>query len=98
MTVELFRMGERIKNLREASNLTQAELARKLGLSRSAVNAWEMGLSVPSAAYVVALSKQLGVSTDYLLGINSSSTVSIDGLDGKQVKIIVDLIDYFRSL
>ncbi|MBP1572946.1 MAG: helix-turn-helix transcriptional regulator [Oscillospiraceae bacterium] len=98
MTYELFRIGERIKNLRETNRLTQAELARKLGLSRSAVNAWEMGLSMPSALYVVELAKQFHVSTDYLLGMNSSSTISIDGLDYRQVKIVADLIDYFRTL
>lgn len=36
-------MGERIKRLREASNLTQPELGEAVGVSRSAVAQWEDG-------------------------------------------------------
>ena len=45
-------IGERIKDLREKLNMTQTALARRLGLSRSAVNAWEMGVSIPSVPYL----------------------------------------------
>ena len=57
MSKELFSLAEKIKILREKSGLTQAEIARTLGLSRSSVNAWEMGLSVPSTQYIVELAK-----------------------------------------
>ncbi len=40
---------ERIKKLREKQGYTQTELAKMLGVTRSCVNAWEMGISVPSA-------------------------------------------------
>ena len=40
-------IDERIKSLREKRDLTQSDLARKLGITRSSVNAWEMGISVP---------------------------------------------------
>ena len=39
---------ERIKKLREKQGYTQTELAKMLGVTRSCVNAWEMGISVPS--------------------------------------------------
>lgn len=48
MSKELFSLAEKIKLLRETTGMTQAELARILGISRSGVNAWEMGLSIPS--------------------------------------------------
>ncbi|MBQ8235442.1 MAG: helix-turn-helix transcriptional regulator [Clostridia bacterium] len=41
-------ISDKIKILREKNSLTQAELARELGITRSGVNAWEMGISVPS--------------------------------------------------
>ena len=60
MTKELLTVAERIKSLREKLELTQAEIARQLGISRAGVNAWEMGLAVPSTQYVVELAKMFG--------------------------------------
>ena len=69
MAKELFPLAGKIKQLREKSEMTQAELARELGLTHSSINAWEMGLSVPSTPFIVELAKLFGVSTDYLLGL-----------------------------
>ena len=44
---------ERIRDLREKGHMTQTALAKKLGITRSSVNAWEMGISVPSTQYLV---------------------------------------------
>lgn len=40
--------ADRIKTLREARGWTQAELARRLNMTRNGVNSWEQGLSMPS--------------------------------------------------
>lgn len=42
-----------IKSLRETAGLSQSALAKRLGVTRSSVNAWEMGLSIPTAQYIV---------------------------------------------
>lgn len=57
MAKELFLLADKIRHIREQAGITQAELARKLGLTRSSVNSWEMGLSVPSTPYVIELAK-----------------------------------------
>ncbi|MDR0819021.1 MAG: helix-turn-helix domain-containing protein [Oscillospiraceae bacterium] len=90
-------MAEKIKLLREKSGLTQAELARKLGLTRSGVNGWEMGLVIPSTSSIVELSKIFNVSTDYLLGMDANSTININGLTNKEVAVIADLIKCFKD-
>ena len=41
-----------IRELRERAGVSQAALARRVGVTRSAVNAWEMGLSIPTTQYV----------------------------------------------
>ena len=46
-------ISDNIKRLRENMGLSQAALARKLGVTRASVNAWEMELSSPTAAYLV---------------------------------------------
>lgn len=97
MAKELFYMADRIKMLRERSGLKQADLARILGISRSGVNAWEMGLTVPSTQYVVELAKLFNVSTDYLLGVEKNAVISVEGLSEKQVKVLLDTIECFKN-
>ncbi|MBQ8146020.1 MAG: helix-turn-helix transcriptional regulator [Clostridia bacterium] len=88
---------DRIKLLREKSGMTQSELSRKLGITRSGVNAWEMGLSIPSTQYVVELALLFNVSTDYLLGLNSTATVSVAGLQDREIAAIVELINCLKG-
>ena len=89
-------IGERIKEVREKNQMTQSALAKRYGISRSAVNAWEMGISVPSAQYLVELSLLFGVSTDYLLGLDHSETIDIGFLEEDEKQIICALLNCFR--
>jgi len=88
---------ERIKELREKNNYTQASLAKKLNVTRSSVNAWEMGISVPSTTLIVELAKLFQVSTDYLLGLSENVGLDISSLNDREVMILYDLIQYFKS-
>ena len=97
MAKELFSMAERLKNLREHSGRTQVELANVLGLTRSSVNAWEMGISIPSTPYIVELSKLYRVSTDHLLGMGETKTISVAGLSERQIGLLVELIQSFQA-
>lgn len=90
-------IADRIKDLRIQHNLTQAELAKKLNITRSSVNAWEMGISTPSTAYLIELSQLFHVSTDYLLGLSATSTLDISSLNEEEINIVYSLIEYFRS-
>ena len=60
-------LGARIAALRRAAGWNQAELARRLQISPSAVGMYEQGRREPSADTLVELGKVLGVSVDYLL-------------------------------
>ena len=86
-----------IKSLRETAGLSQSALAKRLGVSRSSVNAWEMGLSIPTAQYIVELSQLFHVSTDYLLGLNNTQAIYIDRLSQEEKQILYSLIHYFQD-
>ena len=90
-------VADRIKSLREQRGLTQTELSKQLGITRSSVNAWEMGISVPSTQYIVELAGIFGVSTDYLLGVDTSASISVAGLDDDDVRIVHALIEHLRG-
>lgn len=57
----------RIAALRRQKGLSQAQLAKQLGVSPSAVGMYEQGRREPSADTLVALSEVFGVSVDFLL-------------------------------
>lgn len=88
---------EKIKELRENAGYSQSQLAKKLDVTRSSVNAWEMGLSMPTTQYVVALSKLFHVSTDYLLGLEAAKTLVLDGYNETELELIYNLINYIDS-
>ncbi len=84
-----------IKTLREEAGYSQAQLAKKLDVTRSSVNAWEMGLSTPTTHYVVELAKLFHISTDYLLGLKSEKHIVLDGYSKSEIELIYSLIKYF---
>lgn len=89
--------ADRIKALREARGWTQAELARKMNMTRNGINSWEQGLSMPSPPSLVELSQLFSVSTDYLLGIEKHSTVNVTGLNENDVALLAQLADRLRE-
>lgn len=60
-------LGMRIALLRISKGWSQAELARRIGVSASAVGMYEQGRREPSLGLLVRLAQELGVTTDYLL-------------------------------
>lgn len=88
-------VADRIKTLRQEANITQSELAKNLNITRSSVNAWEMGISVPSTQFIVELAQFFKVSTDYLLGLSQQQSLDITSLTEEQRQIILTLMQYF---
>ena len=62
----------RLKIAREANGLSQAELARKVGVSRDLLNKYEKAGVEPSYIKLLRLADCLNVSVDYLLGKEST--------------------------
>lgn len=90
-------VADRIRRLREQNGWTQSALAKILGITRSSVNAWEMGISVPSTQYVVELSSLFKVSTDYLLCVDKTISVSLDGLSQEDIQLVHSIVNHLRN-
>ncbi|MCI8343617.1 MAG: helix-turn-helix transcriptional regulator [Clostridia bacterium] len=63
--------GTRLKELREIQGISQMELARKTGLSQSAIAKWELNKTEPSASAIITLAKFFNETTDYILGVTN---------------------------
>ena len=57
-------LGERIKKLRKARNISQYDIAAELGVSPQAVSRWECGLSQPESVKLPKLAKLLSTTID----------------------------------
>ena len=73
-------LSDNIKNYRKENNLSQDELAEKLGVSRQSISLWETGQTQPTLENIMALAKIFNVSSDVLLG----NIVGTDGSDGAE--------------
>lgn len=62
-------MGARLAQERRSQNLTQEQLAEKLGVTRQAVSRWESDSAYPETDKIVRMAAIFGVSCDYLLGV-----------------------------
>ena len=60
-------IGMRIALLRLSKGWHQAELARRIGVSASAVGMYEQGRRTPSLDILIMMAKQFNVSLDYLI-------------------------------
>ena len=66
------KIGEKIKELRKAQDITQEKLADYLNISYQAVSKWENGLALPDITLLPKLANFFGVSTDELLDLKTS--------------------------
>lgn len=66
-------IAERIKDARNAKDITQQEFAELLGVCRSTIANYELGRRTPSLEEVVKIAEILGVDANYLLGIEKEN-------------------------
>lgn len=72
-----------LKKLRLQDDLTQSELADKLGVGKSTVSMWEKGERKPSYEMLEAIADYFNVSMGVLLDEKKPASVSADGLNDK---------------
>ena len=60
--------GARVRTMRKLFGLTQAELAKKLGVTTQAIAAYETGKREPPFKNLIGLSRALKVTADWLIG------------------------------
>ena len=93
--VDNMELGKQIYELRRKANLSQEQLAEKVGVSRQTISKWELGETAPDIKQAQVLSQVFGVSLDELTGNDTkeviyekvSNTEKLAGLIIKVIKI-----------
>lgn len=66
-------LGAKIKELRQKHNMTQDQLAARIGVSYQAVSKWETGVTCPDLSMILPLSRLFQVTTDELFGVEGEN-------------------------
>ena len=88
-------IGNFIGKKRKELNLTQAQLAEKLGVSNKTVSKWENGKCMPDYGVIQPLCTELGVTVSELMDGEEQAPDSIRAYDGEQ---ILDLLKRTQAL
>ena len=85
---------EKIKELRKKNNMTQAQLAEKIGVSGMTLRRWEWGQRTPRTNELTKLAEVLGTSTAYLLGETDNPAPPIENEDNENKNLpIINMED-----
>lgn len=97
-------LGNKIANLRKKNNLSQEELADKIGVTRQTISKWELNNTTPDIMQAKKISEVFSISLDELAGNNMdnilinkvSNTEKLASLTIKILKFIgVSLLIFF---
>tara|TARA_R110002051_G_scaffold40469_2_gene84330 strand:+ start:1125 stop:1523 length:399 start_codon:yes stop_codon:yes gene_type:complete len=89
---EVATFGDRVAAARENANMTQAVLAKRIGIKQSTLRAWEDDLSEPRANRLSTLAGILGISMMWLIngegeGLDAPEEVATHAASMKEVLI-----------
>ena len=98
--VDNLELGKQIYELRKKANLSQEQLAEKVGVSRQTISKWELGETAPDIKQAQILSQVFGVSLDELTGNDTKEVIyekvsNTERLAGAVIRILKALGIFF---
>ena len=90
-------MPRRYKEARQAKKIKLTDAADILGVSQPALSAWEGERKSPSIDNLIRMADEYEVSTDYLLDMPKTASVSVEGLNDREISAVVELIDCIKN-
>ncbi len=89
--------GAILKSLRIRDDMTQAQLAQKLGLTKSVISAYETGIRQPSYDVLIHIAGIFDVSTDYLLEVEHKRDIDFSGLTPEETDALINLVKAMKK-
>lgn len=93
----IYNLCQRISELRASLGISQSELAKRLDVTRSSVNAWELGYATPQLKHIVEMSKIFNMTLDGMFNAPDRVTVDITDLSEKERQAVFDIIDCIKG-
>lgn len=84
--------ASRLKQLRLDKNLRQEQIAKLIGVNKSAISTYENNTRQPSFDILVRLATLYRVSTDYLLGITNNRSLDLSGLSDEEAALVSEMV------
>ena len=82
------KIGKFIAERRKKANLTQMQLAEKLGITDKAISKWERGIAMPDTSIMLALCEILGISVNELL---CGEKINMENNTQKNEQLLLDM-------
>ena len=89
--------GKKLKSLRTGKNLTQQQLADRLGVAKSIISYYESGDRYPSYDVLIKIAHIFHVTTDYLLDIERKRLINVSDLSDDDISVIEIVADALRK-
>ena len=86
--MDQLKIGKFIAERRKKANLTQMQLAEKLGITDKAISKWERGLAMPDSSIMLELCDILEISVNELL---SGEKISMENNNQKNEQLLLDM-------
>ena len=98
--VDFMELGKQIYELRKKANLSQEQLAEKVGVSRQTISKWELGETAPDIKQAQSLSQIFNISLDELTGNDTKGVIyekvsNTERLAGTVIRILKALGIFF---
>ena len=87
--MDQIKIGRFIAERRKQVNLTQLQLADKLGLTDKAVSKWERGIAMPDSSIMLELCSILGITVNDLL---NGEVVSMENYQKQSEEILIGMV------
>lgn len=91
---DMKKIGNFIKKERERLNLSQDDIANKLGITRQAVSKWERGKCLPDKAIMTDLCEILEITSNELLAGERIREDNKEKIDNVGLDILITVTDY----
>ncbi len=86
--MDQMKIGRFIAECRKKENLTQLQLAEKLGITDKAISKWERGIAMPDSSIMLELCDLLCISVNELL---SGEKISMENTNQKNEQLLLDM-------
>lgn len=87
----------RLKQLRMDKHLTQAQVAKRVGVTASMVSSYETDIRLPSFDVMVRIADLFGVTVDYLLCREDKRFIDISQLSDEEAAVVCNMVELLKK-